>query len=119
MLTEHQAQMWLRERPVNPLTNRRLKINGKRYNNLNQIAYRVLGVRGGELPSTCQKTWVSLSNDEADEYGKTVMIPCPCGEWQHLNVVHRPYGGYYCVRCDGSVDLVYFCFNCKNSGDAS
>jgi hypothetical protein len=62
----------------------------------------------------CPIKWIRLTHDETHEYGYNFAVPCKCGKWKVLYGVHNEIGDYQCPRCSGSINLSYYCFECKH-----
>lgn len=114
-MTKEHALKWMQDKTTNPLTGRKLKENGATYNRLDRRARLILGMKKEYTRDRCSKTWIKLTSEEASEYGEQVVIPCKnCKEWTFLHAVHTDEGEYFCDRCDKPVDILYFCYHCKN-----
>lgn len=122
--------IWQANPGINPITGRKLKAGSPLYNKLDAQCKALLRSSPSEKTSStsektsspsektsCRVNWHPMTRDEASEYDQTLMIPCPCGKYKMLQMVHDEDGDYVCINCDSDVNLIYYCYHCKGSAE--
>lgn len=117
MITIEECRQWLANPTVNPKTGKRMQINRGPF-----MEYvEACRAHGLDVPNVSCPKWISLTPDEAQDYGYYHTIKCRnCGQRKKRLMALHEYDGsgdYTCIRCDIAVNLFYVCGGCRHQTD--